>query len=346
MTRVLVTGANGHLGANTIRALLQLGHKPVPFVRTTSDLRGLAGLGLSYAYGDIRDGASLTRAAAGCQVIIHSAAVFRYWGKNPAEILETSLTGVHNVFQAAAAVSAERIIFTSSTYALGFSDDFDQPLNTTDWNENPVTPYAMAKTRSERAAWRLADETGIPLVVMCPSGIWGPYDYRLTPPMRWIRDLVTGLTAVIDTGASFIDARDAGLFHALAVEVGVPGKRYALAGDNLTMAEMAAIVNQLTGTRHIKLNLPKPAMVGIASLMENLAKFTGQPPLSTRAFIEESYRRYQVIDGRLANQIFGLTPRKGQEMITDAVRWLVHVGAFTPRRVSRLANRFPPDPEW
>ena len=65
MTRVLLTGANGHLGANTARSLIDHGHQVVAFVRPTSDLRGLKGLDLALAFGDITDGESLLRAAQG-----------------------------------------------------------------------------------------------------------------------------------------------------------------------------------------------------------------------------------------------------------------------------------------
>ena len=78
--------------------------------------------------------------------------------------------------------------------------------------------------------------------------------------MRWIRDLVTGLSPVINTGGSFVDARDAGEIHARAVDMGQPGRRYILAGDQLHMREMAAIVNRYTGTRHFYLNLPPKVM--------------------------------------------------------------------------------------
>lgn len=44
MTRLLVTGANGHVGASVVRDLLEHGHEPVPFVRASSNLTGLEGL--------------------------------------------------------------------------------------------------------------------------------------------------------------------------------------------------------------------------------------------------------------------------------------------------------------
>ena len=76
---ILLTGANGHLGANTARALLAKGCTVKAFVRKTSDLRGLAGLDIQYAYGDIRDKASVMEAVKGCDVIIHQAAVYKIY---------------------------------------------------------------------------------------------------------------------------------------------------------------------------------------------------------------------------------------------------------------------------
>ena len=79
--KVLLTGANGHLGANTIRELLKRGHDVVAFVRPTADRRGLAGLKISYAEGDVTDSNALIRAAEGCDVIIHSAIFFAFGPK-------------------------------------------------------------------------------------------------------------------------------------------------------------------------------------------------------------------------------------------------------------------------
>ena len=53
MTRVLVTGANGHIGVHTVRCLLHRGHEVVPFVRRGADVRDLQGLGLAACYGDV-----------------------------------------------------------------------------------------------------------------------------------------------------------------------------------------------------------------------------------------------------------------------------------------------------
>ena len=48
--RVMVTGANGHIGSNLLRELLSRDHEVVPFVRESSDKSGIEALGLQYAF--------------------------------------------------------------------------------------------------------------------------------------------------------------------------------------------------------------------------------------------------------------------------------------------------------
>jgi dihydroflavonol-4-reductase len=346
MTRILLTGANGHLGANTVRALLRHGHQVVAFVRPAADLRGLAGLDIEYARGDVLDADSLIAAARGCGAIIHSAAAFRYWSREPETILNTGLAGAQNVFAAALQNRVRRIVYTSSTYAIGFGDRMDRPRSTDQWNEDPHSLYAIAKTRAEKAAWRLADETGIPMISLCASGMWGPYDYRITPAMRWIQGMVNGWLPIIDTGGSFVDVRDAAETHARAVTMGQPGQRYAIVGQDLAYADISRFITELTGIRHLHLNLGRRLTLLAGDLFELTGRLIGWEPIATRGFLEEAYGRYLVADGRPADKAFDLRPCPAEQTIADAIRWLLHTGAIWRWRSRQLKEKFPPSPTW
>jgi dihydroflavonol-4-reductase len=346
VSRVLITGANGHLGANTVRALLNHGHEVVAFVRPSADVRGLAGLDIRYAYGDVLDRESLVTAASGAQAIIHSAAVFTYWSQDPDAVVRTGVTGIENVFAAAVENGVSRVIYTSSTYAIGFSDDMDSPRGVDQWNEDAHSLYAISKVRAERAAWRLSDESGIPLISLCPSGMWGPYDYRITPAMRWIKALVEGWLPVIDTAGSFVDVRDAAEIHARALSMGQPGQRYAIVASDLRHTDIASIVHELTGVRNLHLELGKRLTLLAAGLLEVAGRLTGWEPIATRGFVEEAYKRGLVADGRLANETFSVEPRPIRQSIRDSISWLMHIDAIWRWRARRLQDRFPPDPSW
>ncbi|HET6769586.1 MAG TPA: NAD-dependent epimerase/dehydratase family protein, partial [Chitinophagaceae bacterium] len=225
-SKILVTGANGHLGANTIRSLLKRNYHVNVFVRENSDLRGLSGLPVTYYYGDVRDPEALTKAAMGCDAIIHHAAVYKIWAKTPAEIMEPAIEGTRNLFGAAVIAGIKRIVYTSSTYAVGVSGDSKHLLTEKDWNDQDNTSYGIAKTQSERIAWELAEKNRIPMIVLCPAAIYGRYDYRVTPSHRLLVDIFKGMGMTVNSALSYVDARDAGELHALAVHEGRTGERY------------------------------------------------------------------------------------------------------------------------
>ncbi len=326
MTRILVTGANGHLGANIVRSLLQRGHGVVPFIRRTSNLQGLEGLDLTYRYGDMLDLDSLKAAAEGCEVIIHTAAVYRFWVTDPADLVQETLEGTRNVFEAAKTAGVKRIIYTSTTFAVGASTDPDILYSPNDWNGEPLLPYAKAKVKAEKLAWQLAEETGISLIVFCPDGIMGPFDYSITQSMALLKGWLDGTVVTSLGGASFVDVRDVAEVHAQAVTKGELGQRYIIAGERLSMKDWGEIVTRLTGIKPKHIGAGRRASWLMGGLMELKAKLTGSQPTLTRAMALEFVDRYHYYDCTKTEQAFDFAPRQGEEVIADAIRWLNYVG--------------------
>ncbi len=346
MTRVLVTGANGHVGSNLVRVLLRRGYEVIPFVRRTSDLRGLEGLGLDYVYGDVMDWNSLRGAAEGCEVMIHLAAIYRYWAKDPEEILQPALVGTRNALIAAKEAGIRRVIYTSTVWAVGWSQDPYRPRTDAQWNEDARNPYAIAKTQAEKDAWRLADELDLSLITICPGGISGPYDYRITPSMALLQGLVNGTTPVTKSGFSFVHVDDVAEVHCRAIEQGEPGQRYLVAGPNALMQEYGEMVAKLTGVTPLQLKGGRTMLQVVATLAELGSKFTHSAPLLTRALAKEMGERYMYYDCSRTYETFGISPRGLEEMFGDGIRWLLYINALKPAITKRLADRFLPDLAW
>ncbi len=346
MTRVLVTGANGHLGANIVRSLLKHGHEVIPFIRRSSDVRGLEGLDLSYRYGDMMDAGSLAAAAQGCEVIIHTAAVYRFWAKNPDDIIRPTLVGTRNLFTAAKQAGVKRIVYTSTTFAVGSSDSPDTLRTAEDWNTDQHLPYTIAKTRGEQQAWQLAGETGIALISLCPNGILGPYDYGMTPTTELLCGLINGSGQTFNSGTSFVDVRDVAEVHARAVDAGTPGQRYIIAGEQLPMRELGDIIARLTGVKPPHIGAGRSLSLVIAGLMEMRARVSGSQPALTRNMVRELIGRYHYYDCEKTWQAFGLTPRPSEEMLVDAIRWLLFIGQIKPALAEQLAGKYPADSQW
>src|SRR5689334_10423113 len=111
--RVLVTGGTGYLGRAVARALAARGHDLVIFSRAASR-SGLAG---TLVDGDVRDAAALARAAAGCDGIVHSAALVSIWQRRREDFDDVNVGGLRNAIAAARAANAQRIVYTSSFLA-------------------------------------------------------------------------------------------------------------------------------------------------------------------------------------------------------------------------------------
>ncbi|MGO8813270.1 MAG: NAD-dependent epimerase/dehydratase family protein, partial [Terriglobia bacterium] len=114
----LVTGANGFIGSHLTHLLVQQNEQVRVLVRPQSDVRSLAGLPVDFAYGDLREPASLLSAMKGVQRVYHVAADYRLWAKSPQEIYDNNVTGTRNMLAAARQSELERVVYTSSVATL------------------------------------------------------------------------------------------------------------------------------------------------------------------------------------------------------------------------------------
>src|SRR5918994_3478784 len=108
----LVTGANGHLGNNLVRTLLERGEQVRAGVRNPANTEAFEGLGSEVVRVDLMDKVSLMEALEGVQTLYQVAAVFRLWARDPEqEIIQPNLEGTRNVLEAAAESGVRRVIY-------------------------------------------------------------------------------------------------------------------------------------------------------------------------------------------------------------------------------------------
>src|ERR1051325_9056518 len=116
MKPALVTGASGFLGWHVARVLLERGYPVRTLVRPGSHV---AELDVETATGDLRDAASLERAASGCGLVFPVAADYRLWAKDPRDLYRSNVDGTRNLLAAARAAGVERVVYTSTVGCIG-----------------------------------------------------------------------------------------------------------------------------------------------------------------------------------------------------------------------------------
>lgn len=327
MSKMLITGATGHLGAAVVRAALRDGHEVRVLVRPTSDTRGIDGLPVERVAGDLLDADSVRAACDGCGLVLHVAAVHRNWAPRDEDILDPAVLGTENVLRAAKAAGVRRVVITSSNAAVGYGDDPARPLDETSWNAAPHAVYIRAKTLAERRGLELGRELGLEVVSVLPCGIVGPYDHRRTPTTKSILAVAGGGPSVLDVAVT--DVRDVADGVLLAAARGRPGERYLLAGENCTKEQLAAIVGVLTGRPAQAMLPPRFVMQILAWVGELRARLGGPDPDITRAEILDVYGRHLLYDSRKARSALGWSPRPAAEALGAALRWAVDQGWLT-----------------
>lgn len=334
--KVLVTGANGHIGSQVVRLLLDQGHDVKAMVRESADLSGLQGLEPELAYGDIMDAAAVEKAAEGCQAIIHMAAVYKTIAKTAEEIVAPAVKGAENVFQAAARHGIQRVVYTSSVASIGFSYDPRTYLSNRDWNTDAHNPYYVAKTESERKAQALARQHQVHLVVICPAIVLGPNDYRITPSNQLVMDWLNGVGQTYPGGLNLVDVRDVAQAHVAALSAGENGHRYIVGGENLTVRSIGDKLKTLTGIRPTYLPMGRKATLLMARVVERVCKLFGLTPPFTYDLAYEAVGRYCFFDTQETEAVLGIHPRDADASLKDAVLWLLEQNKLKPRVAEKV----------
>jgi nucleoside-diphosphate-sugar epimerase len=272
--RVLVTGGTGYLGSAIVRALARRDHEPVVFARHASAAR-LPGTPID---GDIRDRAAVLRAVDGADAVCHAAALVSVWRPSAADFDDVNVEGLRAILDACRAHATPRIVYTSSFLARP-PQGSATPLSANDYQRTKV----LALDAARRAA---AD--GMPIVTLVPGVIYGP-GTRTEGDLvgRMIDDHRAGrLPGLIgaDRTWSFAYIDDVAEAHVSALTQGLPGREYALGGENVPQMRAFEIVRAKVGGR-----LPRRVPPAIASLAAALAEartaIFGTPPLLTRGVV-------------------------------------------------------------
>jgi dihydroflavonol-4-reductase len=305
-----------------VRAAVARGHAVRLLVRPTSDRRNLEGLDADAVEGDLTDPASLDAAARGCRHVFHVAADYRIWVPDPAAMLRANVDGTRALMQAALAAGVERVVYCSSVAALGLTADGTPANETTHVSESSVVGiYKKSKYRAEQAVLQLVRERGLPAVIVNPSTPVGPRDIKPTPTGKMIVDAACGrMPAYIDTGLNVVHVDDVAEGHVLALERGRIGERYILGNENLTLAELLGIVDDVTGRKTTRTRLNRDLLWPLALACEGWAKLSGSTPLVTRDHLRMAAKRMFFSSAKAMAEL-GYTPRPACIAIADAIAW-------------------------
>ena len=259
---ILVTGSTGFIGSQLCRALVTQGHSVRAFHRPTSSLRGLEGLPVEHALGDMTQPATLPAAMEGIEIVFHAAAMLSDMG-DPAKMYAITVEGTRAVLQAAQQAGVRRLIHTSSVAALGVPETGPRmqgvPVlmdESHTWNYSPDGwRYGFAKYLAELEVQKAVAQ-GLDAVIVNPAVVFGAGDvYRISNST--VVQVARGqIPVAVQGGCNVVHIADVVAGHLAALERGRCGERYILGGQNMTFLTLINLIAGVTGARPVRSVLP------------------------------------------------------------------------------------------
>lgn len=262
--KVLVTGASGFLGNNLVKTLAAEGHDVIAVVREARKGNIFSGYpGVKIFSAGLDDIPALTDAAGGCDAIVHTAADTRMWPSESGMQHIVNVEYTRNVIRVARHADVGKLIHVSTVNALRPGSRKEQPGTEAQVETDSSHPLGYVATK--RLAQELVLEAardGLPAVVVNPSFMLGPFDYKPSSGALLLalhHGKVPGYTS---GGRNFVHVRDVAAGIMAAIAKGRPGECYILGHQNLLYKEFFEIATDVLGKKRIRLFLPGWLAVG------------------------------------------------------------------------------------
>lgn len=240
--RWAMTGATGLVGNNLVRLLLQQGRE-VSVLARKIDGPELKGLDLRVVQGDINDKEALIRCFEGAEIVVHAAAMVQIGASRGAEMAAINVGGTQTV--CAALPKGARLLHVSSVDALGFGT-LEHPANekTEGRPEEGGIPYVDTK----RAADRVVRQAGIDHVIVHPTFMIGPHDWKPSSG-KMLLAIAKGQTLIAPPGTNnFVYIKD--VCEAMIAAAEAPSKsNWILGNENLRYIDAWTRMAKVIGAR-------------------------------------------------------------------------------------------------
>ena len=310
MKKVLLTGISGFVGKQVAIELLSNNYEVIGTVRSKNLIlptqntikgQGVKIDNLSFLELDLLSDTGWDDAARGCNYIIHVATPFPMKVSRDRERLTpVAVDGMLRVFNAGISANVEHFVLTSSMFAMSRQKNRTNPyfIGENDWTDlgwSGASDYFVAKTKQEKAAWKLMEKRGIKdkLTVINPGAIWGrALDHKLSTSLVYIKNFLLGQFPAAPNAMFLIsDITDVAKAHVISLSNNeARGRRLIVGSEAKSLIDVSEILSN--SFPKYKKKLPKRLMpnflVKIVSFFDSSIK-TLIPDLGLKLVVDTSY---------------------------------------------------------
>ncbi len=323
---VVVTGASGHLGANIVRELLTRGCHVRALVHSSK--KALEGLTVELVNGDILDQSSLLSAFTGANYVIHTAGYISIRNDEWALLREINIRGTMNVIRACQQCAVKRLVHISSIESLD-RNAYLRPVDESfpSATGNSYSPYAQSKAYADELV-KEAAENGLDCVLLYPTSVIGPYDFKLGKASQAIIDICKKRFPILVYGsADWVDVRDVAKATANALTMANPGEGYLLSGKRVRLEQWVACIEKLIGLSITRVYLPLWLVDMFQPLAALYSNILDKEPLITSVSLDALKGNWDISHAKAIRDL-SYQPRAFRVTMRDTIQWLTEIGVI------------------
>ena len=318
---IIVTGATGHLGNVLVKRLIAEG-KEVGIIAHSKPPKDVFGdLPIKVFQGDVTEYSSLIEAFKQAEIVYHLAAKISISSGEFELLKKINVEGTANVVKACLECGVKRLLYTSSVHAL-----YEEPHGVEILEKVPDSldgvfgDYARSKILAYKEVMK-GVALGLDAVVVFPSGIIGPYDYKPSQIGQTVKNFLLGENSnYIDGVYDYVDVRDVVTGVLLASEKGKTGQGYTLGGNLLSVKDIYQILQEYTGRVAKITRIPTSIAYFFSFFAEAYAKWKKVEPLLT-PYSVTVLKSNALISHKKAELELGYKVRPAKETLAAAVDW-------------------------
>ncbi|MCL4529004.1 MAG: SDR family oxidoreductase, partial [Chloroflexi bacterium] len=321
---ILVTGATGHIGNVLVRKLLERGEKVRVLILPGESRAPLQGLNVEAVEGDVLDTASLSQAFKGVRGVFHLAGIISIMPGENTIVHKVNVEGTRNVMQIAKQMRVRKVVYASSIHAIQRVEDgmIDERLPFD--SNNPYGEYDRSKAEATLEVQRAA-HAGLEAVIVCPTGVIGPYDFRGS----MMGDVIRGAaqrkpTLYVDGAYDFVDVRDVVNGMIAAFDKGRRGESYILSGQKISVRYLLETVREITGHHFFQMKIPFDLAKFAAQFTPWYYRQSKATPRFTPYSLEVLQSNCNISHAKATREL-GYRPRTLYETIADTVKWFLEM---------------------
>ena len=335
--RALVIGATGFIGGAIARAAAEHGWQVRAMRRDEHKTGAIADLAepgrLEWVHADLGDVTSLARAMDGCDVVFNAAGYYPIASRNPDGQVRVARAQMENVLEAFRRACPRRLIYTSSLSTIGRPPSPSPwgPLATTgDYRKQGTTAGQPGRLANESDVYqpgsvpvcyfdvKIAMEqaaltSGLPVAVLCPTGVFGPGDVKPTSGVLLLMVARGQVFFYLDGVQDVVDVRDVAATHLSAAESAEPGQRYIVGGETMSYREVLNVAARVAGRRPPWLRVPLGVVQAAGTMAGQLGILGGD--------VLQAVRYWQPLDTSRARRDLGHTSRPFKDTVRDSLAW-------------------------